>query len=185
MKPIRIARAFCATGFRSAGSYWLCRNAAKFLRDEEDLPVDQHMLPACIAQRPLYVGSRADKFWADPRGEYLSASLAGEVYRLPGKKGLTPGHRRWPAKRPSNPTSVITSVRAGAFWGWPGQGPDPPGGMKKPGQVPLPRLFISYRMMGTAVLLTGSRRRGDQKRTAIPALRRRSFSSNPVAGVLS
>jgi hypothetical protein len=40
-------------------------------------------------------------------------------------------------------------------------------------------------MTGTAFLLTGSRRRGDQKRTAIPALRRRSFSSSPVAGVLS
>ena len=29
--------------------YWLCRNAWKFIEQEDDLPVDQHMLLACIA----------------------------------------------------------------------------------------------------------------------------------------
>ena len=69
--------------------YWLCRNAWKFVNQEDDLPLDQHMLLACIAPRPVYVHSGVEDTWADPRGEYLSAYHASEVYRLFGKKGLT------------------------------------------------------------------------------------------------
>ncbi|MEM7316494.1 MAG: acetylxylan esterase [Planctomycetota bacterium] len=68
--------------------YWLCRNAWKFVEQEDDLPVDKHMLLACIAPRPVYVHSGVEDTWADGRGEYLSAYHASEVYRLLGKKGL-------------------------------------------------------------------------------------------------
>ena len=68
--------------------YWLCRNAWKFVEQEDDLPVDQHMLLACIAPRAVYVHSGVEDTWADGRGEYLSAYHASQVYRLLGKKGL-------------------------------------------------------------------------------------------------
>ncbi len=69
--------------------YWLCRNAWKFVNQEDDLPIDQHMLLACIAPRAVYVHSGVEDTWADGRGEYLSAYYASEVYALLGKKGLT------------------------------------------------------------------------------------------------
>ena len=42
--------------------YWLCRNAWKFVEQEDDLPVDQHMLLACIAPRPVYVHSSTRRY---------------------------------------------------------------------------------------------------------------------------
>jgi len=69
--------------------YWLCHNAWKFVRNEDDLPVDQHLLLACLAPRPVCVHSGVENTWADARGEYLSAYHASEVYRLLGRTGLT------------------------------------------------------------------------------------------------
>jgi hypothetical protein len=68
--------------------YRLCRNTWKFVNQDDDFPVDQRVLQACIAPRPVYVHGGAEDTWADPRGEYLSACQASEVYRLVGRKGL-------------------------------------------------------------------------------------------------
>ena len=65
--------------------YWLCRNAQKFVGQEDDLPIDQHALLACIAPRPVYIHSGADDTWADPLGEYLGAHEACPAYNLLGK----------------------------------------------------------------------------------------------------
>ncbi len=64
---------------------WLVRNAQKYKGRVAELPVDQHMLLACIAPRPLFISSGDYDFWADSKGAWISANHAIPVYKMYGK----------------------------------------------------------------------------------------------------
>ena len=67
---------------------WFAPGLEKWIGRDREMPLDQHWLLAMMAPRLCYVSSATQDDWAGPRGEYASAVLASEAWRLYGKKGL-------------------------------------------------------------------------------------------------
>lgn len=99
--------------YMSRFPHWLCDNAKKYIGREEDLPVDQHMLLACIAPRPVYIMSGINDMWADNLGEYISSYHATPVYELFGLKGQSKIDRPR-VNEPAADRALSYCVRSGA-----------------------------------------------------------------------
>jgi len=80
--------------------HWFTPNYKKFNDKEDSLPVDQHMLIALIAPRPVYATNASKDLWADPKGTYLSLKNAEKVFALYGLK----------SNLPANPPGINTPV---------------------------------------------------------------------------
>lgn len=80
--------------------HWFAKNYKNFNNNEDSLPLDQHMLLATIAPRPLYATNATKDLWADPTGTFLSLKQAEQVYALYGIK----------SKLPANPPAVNQPV---------------------------------------------------------------------------
>lgn len=72
----------------NARTYWFSKTCVEQSRDTTTFPVDQHMLIALSAPRPVFVSSAEDDHAADPKGEFLGLKHASPVYRLVGTDGL-------------------------------------------------------------------------------------------------
>ena len=84
--------------------HWFADNYKKYNDNEAALPVDQHMLIALIAPRPVYTTNATKDLWADPTGSYLALIHAKKVYDLYGKNTSLP-----PTAPPAN-TPIVTSI---------------------------------------------------------------------------
>lgn len=92
---------------------WPCVNAQKYAADINKMPVDQHMLLACLAPRPLYVSNAIYDYWADNKGEWLGTYHAAPAYKLYGKDVRFESEEQPEVNNPIIKSAIGYHVRSG------------------------------------------------------------------------
>ena len=92
--------------------HWFCDNYKRFNDREAELPVDQHMLAALSAPRPLYIASATGDPGAHPAHEFFAGVHASPVYRLFGLRGLAATEMPAP-DAPSHEGKIGYHIRTG------------------------------------------------------------------------
>lgn len=68
--------------------HWFSPPVPDRVARREDLPLDQHLLIALIAPRPILLGGARMDRWSDPTGAFAAAEAAQPVYALFDRPGL-------------------------------------------------------------------------------------------------
>ena len=69
--------------------HWFCQNFRQYNDAEATMPIDQNLVLALIAPRPIYASSSAPRTSSDPLGEFLGLQSVEPVYHLLGAGGLS------------------------------------------------------------------------------------------------
>lgn len=76
----------------TAFPHWFCLNYRKYNDNEDNMPVDMHMLLGLIAPRSLYVACADEDLWGDPAGSYMALQNALPVFSLFNPASTLPSH---------------------------------------------------------------------------------------------
>lgn len=68
--------------------HWFSPALPERMARREDLPLDQHLLIALIAPRPILLGGARMDRWSDPANAFAAAEAANPVYALFDRQGL-------------------------------------------------------------------------------------------------
>lgn len=75
--------------------YQFATNWSKYSADPNKMPMDGHMLISLMAPRPVLLQTGSTDGWSDPKGEWLAALAAKQVFELFKETG--PTTTEWPA----------------------------------------------------------------------------------------
>lgn len=82
--------------------YWFQPKFSEFVDNVDRLPVDQHLLLAAVAPRPVLSTEGTEDYWINPEGSQLTYLAAKEVYKFLGADDQISIHFREVGHIPNN-----------------------------------------------------------------------------------